>query len=105
MKRFATDIPARVVLSLVCALSCFAQSNSGTVHGSVLDPSGAVIAGTVVTIQNPVSHYVRSATTDAQGKFEFANVPYNNYHLTALAAGFQPATQDINVKVLPCLWN
>ncbi len=98
MKRFATDIPARVVLSLVCALSCFAQSNSGTVHGSVLDPSGAVIAGTVVTIQNPVSHYVRSATTDAQGKFEFANVPYNNYHLTALAAGFQPATQDINVR-------
>jgi hypothetical protein len=98
MKRFAMEIPARVVLPLVCALSCFAQSNSGTVHGSVLDPSGAVIAGTVVTIQNPVSHYIRSATTDAQGKFEFSNVPYNNYHLTAVAAGFQSATQDINIR-------
>jgi len=92
--------PALVCLALTlgCAFSCFAQSNSGTVQGSVLDPSGAVIAGAVVTIQNPVSHYSRSAASDSQGKFEFANIPYNNYHLTAVAAGFQAGTEDINVR-------
>ncbi|MGA2742365.1 MAG: carboxypeptidase-like regulatory domain-containing protein, partial [Bryobacteraceae bacterium] len=93
MKRFAPEILVCLSLLPVCTLSCFAQSNSGTVHGSVLDPSGASIAGTVVTI-----HYIRSATSDSQGKFEFANVPYNNYHLTATAAGFQADTQDINVR-------
>ncbi len=98
MKRFATDILVSLTLSFCSALCCFAQSNSGTVHGSVLDPSGAVIAGAIVTIQNPVSHYTRSATTDSQGKFEFGNVPYNNYHMTAAAAGFQADTQDINVR-------
>lgn len=98
MQRFATDTLVFLTLSLSCALCSFAQSNSGTVHGSVLDPSGAVIAGAVVTIQNPVSHYTRSATSDSQGRFTFGNVPYNNYHLTAVAAGFQAATQDINVR-------
>ncbi|MGA3043629.1 MAG: TonB-dependent receptor, partial [Bryobacteraceae bacterium] len=88
----------KLALLLSLALSAFAQSNSGTVHGSVLDPSGAVIGGAVVTIQNPVSHYTRSATSDGQGKFEFANLPYNNYHVTAMAVGFQPGTHDIDVR-------
>ena len=56
---------------------------------SVLDPSGAAIAGATVEIQNPVSHYKQTAQTDDQGNFEFDNVPYNNYHLSANASGFQ----------------
>jgi hypothetical protein len=89
-----------LALWLGFALPGFAQSNSGTIHGSVLDPSGAVIAGAAVTIENPVSHYSRSTTSDSQGKFEFDNLPYNNYHLTAAAtaAGFQTAGEDINVR-------
>jgi len=100
MKRFATDTLVCLALSFGCALSAFAQSSSGTVHGSVLDPSGAVIAGAVVTIENPVSHYSRSTVTDSQGKFEFDNLPYNNYHLSAAATatGFQTAAEDINVR-------
>ncbi len=76
----------------------FAQANSGTVHGTVLDPSGAAIVGANVVIQNPVSHYSRVATTDGQGKFEFANVPYNNYHTSASAAGFKISEQDVDVR-------
>src|SRR5580658_7396779 len=89
-----------IALWLGCALSGFAQSSSGTVHGSVLDPSGAVIAGAAVTIENPVSHYSRSTTSDSQGKFEFDNLPYNNYHLSAAAtaSGFKVATEDIDVR-------
>jgi hypothetical protein len=68
------------------------------VHGSVLDPSGAVIAGAVVTIQNPVSHYTRITASDSQGKFELVNIPYNNYHLTVVATGFQAGTQDVDVR-------
>jgi hypothetical protein len=89
-----------LVLWLGCAVLGFAQSNSGTVRGSVLDPSGAAIAGAAVTIENPVSHYSRSTMSDSQGKFEFDNLPYNNYHLSvaATAAGFQAAGQDINIR-------
>jgi hypothetical protein len=98
MKTHALEVFAFLALLLGGALSCFAQSNSGTIHGSVLDPSGAVIAGAAVTIENPVSHYSRIAVSDSQGKFELENLPYNNYHLTAVAPGFQAATEDINVR-------
>ena len=80
---------------LIWVISVWAQSgNSGTVHGSVADPSGAVIKGAVASIQNPVSQYSRATTTDDHGKFEFENVPFNNYHVTISAKGFQLNEQD-----------
>jgi hypothetical protein len=51
-----------------------------------------------VEIQNPVSGYDRTTKTDPQGNFEFDNVPYNNYHLSATAQGFQGGEQDTNVR-------
>lgn len=67
-------------------------------RGTVLDPSGAAIAGATVEIQNPVSHYTQTTTADSQGNFGFFNVQYNNYHLTVSAAGFQAASKDIDVR-------
>jgi hypothetical protein len=72
--------------------------NAGTVRGTVLDPSQAAIAGAAVEIQNPVSQFNQTTKTDNQGNFEFFNVPYNNYHLTASAQGFQAGVQDIDVR-------
>ncbi len=97
MKRILAVCALALLLS---AGSTFAQSgsNSGTVRGSILDPSGAAIKGAAVTIQNPVSHYSQSATTDDQGRFVFDNVPYNNYHVAAAAPGFQTGEQDVIVR-------
>jgi len=64
----------------------------------VLDPSGAAIGGANVEIQNPVSHYTQTAQTDNQGNFALTNIPYNNYHLSAAASGFQSSTQDVDVR-------
>ncbi|MGA3026080.1 MAG: TonB-dependent receptor [Bryobacteraceae bacterium] len=76
-----------------------AQSgNSGTIRGTVLDPSGAVIKGANVEIHNPVSHYSRSVRTDDQGSFEFRNVPFNNYHVQTGALSFQANQQDVDVR-------
>ena len=85
-------------LVLLAPANAFAQTTTGTITGTVLDPSGAAIAGATVEIQNPVSHFDRMTMTDAQGKFEFDNVPYNNYHSTAAAQGFQAGTQDVDVR-------
>jgi hypothetical protein len=35
-----------------------------SITGTVQDPSGAVVANATVTIENPVSNYVRSTATD-----------------------------------------
>jgi hypothetical protein len=83
------------------SVALYAQSsggNSGTVRGTILDPSGAAVPGATVELQNPVSRYDKSTKSDSQGNFEFANIPYNNYHLSATAAGFQGGEQDVNVR-------
>ena len=59
----------RIPLALI-AVALFATSavtyaqSSGTIRGSVLDPSGAVIAEATVTLQNPVSHYSQTTKTE-----------------------------------------
>src|SRR5579862_1251993 len=90
-----------LLLCLVAPITSYAQSNGGnaaTVHGMVVDPSGAAIPGAAVTIQNPVSHFIQTTKTDDSGAFTFLNIPYNNYHLSASAAGFQSTAHDIDVR-------
>jgi hypothetical protein len=94
--RFHLSISVCVLLVAVSG-SARAQ-NAAAISGTVLDPTGAVVPQATVEIQNPVSGYQRSATTDSSGNFAFANVPFNPYHLTASLAGFAPYSQDIDVR-------
>src|SRR5689334_21504252 len=87
-----------VALSLACPGHSQSVSSSGTIRGSVVDPTGAAVARASVRIQNPVTGYDQSATTDSKGTFEFPNIPYNNYHLTATAPGFQTTAEDTDVR-------
>jgi hypothetical protein len=75
-----------------------AQSNSGSISGTVTDPSGAVVPGATITVENPVSGYLRTAKTDSTGRFHFSNLPFNPYHLTAKATGFGGVGQDADVR-------
>jgi hypothetical protein len=73
-------------------------SNSGSINGSVVDPTGAVVAKATVEIRNPVSGFDRSTTTDDSGKFAFTNVPFNPYHLVVTAEGFAAVVQDVEPR-------
>src|SRR5689334_5115773 len=72
--------------------------NSGTVEGTVVDETGAVVVGAKVEIKNPNSGYDQVQQSDATGKFRFTNIPFNNYHLEATLTGFTAAQQDVNVR-------
>jgi hypothetical protein len=88
------------IFLFLCSLLGFAQSggNSGSVHGIVLDPTGAVVPNATVEIHNPISQFDRTITTDSSGNFRFDNVPFNPYHLTVTAQGFATKAQDIDVR-------
>lgn len=88
------------ILALPFALNAQGTGNSGTVTGTVTDPSGAVVPGATVTIRNPVSQYERTAKTDATGKFQFTNIPFNPYHLSVTNPGFAAHTEDVDVRSL-----
>jgi hypothetical protein len=97
-RQFPVIIPF-LAFCLAASLSP-AQSggNSGSVSGTVLDPSGAVVPDATVEIHNPVSQFSRSTTTDKSGYFNLPNVPFNPYHMTVSATGFAPSTQDVDIR-------
>jgi Carboxypeptidase regulatory-like domain/TonB-dependent Receptor Plug Domain len=98
IKLASAGLACVVALSLACPGHSQSVSSSGTIRGSVVDPTGAAVARASVRIQNPVTGYDQSATTDSKGTFEFPNIPYNNYHLTATAPGFQTTAEDTDVR-------
>jgi Carboxypeptidase regulatory-like domain/TonB-dependent Receptor Plug Domain len=81
-------------------LQAFGQSvgNFGSINGSVIDPTGAVVAKATVEIRNPISGFDQSTTTDSSGKFAFTNIPFNPYHMIVRAAGFGSAVQDVEPR-------
>ena len=98
-------MPTRSILSflLVFVFSAMfwkvqAQSNSGSISGTVTDPSGAVVPGAAVTIENPVSGYARTVETDGSGRYQFGNLPFNPYHRSVVAKGFGGVAQDADVR-------
>ena len=52
------SIPAALLL-LSGALAAQATGNAGSIHGTVTDPTGAIVPGATVQIRNPVSEYSR----------------------------------------------
>src|SRR3984957_3311670 len=94
---YKKSLCAALVVVFYLALA-HAQSNSASIGGTVLDSSGAVVPNVTVEIHNPVSHFDRSTTTDGAGRFSFANVPFNPYHLTVTGTGFAAYAQDVEAR-------
>jgi hypothetical protein len=78
--------------------SASSLGGGGTVEGTVVDPSGAVVANAHLQLHNQLTGYVRKTRTDANGTFQFGNVPPNPYHLDVTADGFAPLDHDVTVR-------
>ena len=51
--------------------SAVAQTATGVITGSVLDSSGAIVAGAKITLLNQETNRRREVTTNAAGVYEF----------------------------------
>jgi hypothetical protein len=93
--KFRALVLAAFVLSLCAPRQARAQA-SGTIRGTVTDPSSAVVPNaTVVATGNGVT---RTAKSDGQGRYTLNNVPAGTYAVRADASGFVTFTQaDVDV--------
>lgn len=75
-------------------------SPEGAIGGTVVDPNGAVIPNSDVTIKNPSGSFTRNAKSNDEGYFVFQNLPKGEYELRIYAPGFKTSVYT-NLSVLP----
>jgi len=84
------------VFAVLIATTCQAQTISGTLLGTVTDPSGTVVPKATVIAVNENTDEQRSATTDASGGFSFASLLPGSYTLKVEATGFRTLEKKNN---------
>ena len=93
MKRLLTQQATWAIVAFLALLCCSfparAIGPTGKIVGSVLDPSGAPIAGAKVTVINEGTAESRAAVTDETGTFTFPILAVGNYTIKAESAGFE----------------
>jgi hypothetical protein len=87
-----------LAIGLLCTLPLWGQSaSSGTVSGGISDPSGAVVAGATVTLTDTATNISRSASSNASGRYFFADVTPSDYTVTVAKAGFSTVKAEHQV--------
>jgi hypothetical protein len=94
MMRLIT-LAAVFVVAIQAAL--WAQAFS-TVSGSIVDQSGAVLAGVAVTAYNTGRTSRQEGVTDRNGRFELIALPQGSYVLEAELPGFERAEQTLTLN-------
>jgi hypothetical protein len=86
---------ASVFLLIAClATGLIAQDISGTIGGTILDPSGATVPGARVTITNTDRNQVlRTITTDPSGTYSAPLIPVGQYSIKVEVKGFKTETR------------
>ena len=88
---FSTGLSRTLVLLAIAAVACssiWGQLYTGTVSGTVTDPSGGVIPGAQVVMLDEAKGYSSNAVADSVGRFLFRSVAPGHYKVTAAAPGF-----------------
>jgi hypothetical protein len=98
----------RVLISFICAVAVILAASlllaspiahaqgvgaSGSLSGTLSDPTGAVIPKGTVTAEDVARGIRLSATVDANGQYRFTNLLPGTYDLTAQIPGFQTLLQ------------
>lgn len=95
--RYAFGLFVLACISLIVSVYCIpsaAQQITGTIRGTVTDPSGAVVQQATVTAKQLETGFTRSATTQHDGSFVLPELPVGHYHLEVTSNNFEKYVQD-----------
>lgn len=106
MKRrlgFTTQLLSLAVLAFWCAAA--RAQTTGSISGTVKDPSGSVIPDTAIICRSVDTGVQQNAVTNADGFYAFPTLPVGHYELNTFRPGFKPykrtgLTIDVGTKLL-----
>src|SRR3984957_7441765 len=85
---------ACIFLTSIVAVTAVAQQISGSIRGTGVDPSGAIVQSVAVSAQQTETGLTRAAVTDRNGGFVFVELPIGHYRIFAEAKGYQKYLQE-----------
>ena len=88
---FSRQSVKHVFLTLAVAFSAMAQSERGTIAGTVRDQSGAIIVGAKVTVTNTANNATTTLAANEAGDFIAPSLQVGNYNVRVEKEGFRPA--------------
>ncbi len=74
------------------AMLAFGQGGTGTITGTVTDPTGLAVAGANVQARNTQTGVVYSGASTASGNYTVPNLPVGAYELSVTVSGFKTYT-------------
>jgi len=84
------------IFMMLLAVRVGAQSTSGSVFGSVIDPDGNVVPGATVTLTNEKSGEIRTTVTTETGTYVFASLTPGTYSVQVQLQGFKSVERKGN---------
>jgi hypothetical protein len=94
---FRTTCVFLLALALAAPGALAQTAQVGNIAGQVVDESGAVLPGAIVTARSQERGFARTVTTDAAGRFLFPVIPLGSYEVTATLDGFEVLTLTDNL--------
>ena len=83
------------------SLAAAQSTATGSLTGTVADPSGAVLPGVTVVAVNPDTGVSQSTVTGSSGEWTVASLPVGRYELTFELSGFKKLTRsDVQVEAV-----
>jgi hypothetical protein len=83
-----------VVLTMLLTLNVAAQQITGSIRGTVSDPTGAVVQAATVTARHAETGLTRSVVSGHDGSYLLVELPVGHYALEVTAKGFQKYVQN-----------
>jgi hypothetical protein len=83
---------AMLLLALFISGSAWAQTSNGTLVGSVVDPTGAVVTKAIVSAESSQYGQPHEARTDSVGTYRLEGLQPGVYAVTVTAPGFEALT-------------
>lgn len=91
MKSLPRHLVACLAAVLFLAIAALGQTVTGSITGTVTDPSGAVIVAANVTATNTATGVKTTAQTNGTGVYTIRFLPIGTYTVAVEAKGFSPA--------------
>jgi len=83
-----------LVMALLTSLNVAGQQITGSIRGTVSDPSGAIVQAATVAAKQIETGLTRVVITDRQGEYVLVELPIGHYQLEVQAKGFRTYVQQ-----------